>query len=200
MDELKKLILDKSTELFFHRGCRTVSIDEICSELRISKKTFYQYYSKKEILIEELLLSNMECQRELYEKHLQDKNAIDLFIYMIKQTKKNVDKDFRLFWSELKKYYPAIYRKFEETKLTVIREAFNNNILKGIEEGYFRKDLDVEMLSYFHTIQIQKTFEFIHDSNLKFTNKRILEFFIDLMIHMIANEKGLKYINEHYKD
>ncbi len=200
MEEIRKIILEKSSELFFSKGCRTVSIDDICTELRMSKKTFYQYFSKKEILIEQMLFSSMQAQQEIYEKQQKDKNAIDLFIYTIKQAKKNVDKDYHLFWNELKKYYPAVFKKFEESKVCFIQDTFTNNILKGMEEGYFRDNLDVEMLSFFHMVQIQKTFEMMHDSNLKFTTKRIVDFFIDLMIHLIANEKGLKYINEHYKD
>lgn len=200
MEEIRKIILEKSSELFFSKGCRTVSIDDICTELRMSKKTFYQYFSKKEILIEQMLFSSMQAQQEIYEKQQKDKNAIDLFIYTIKQAKKNVDKDYQLFWNELKKYYPAVFKKFEESKVCFIQDTFTNNILKGMEEGYFRGNLDVEMLSFFHMVQIQKTFEMMHDSNLKFTTKRIVDFFIDLMIHLIANEKGLKYINEHYKD
>lgn len=200
MDEIKKAILDKSTELFMQRGCRTVSIDEICAELRMSKKTFYQYFSKKEILIEEMLYHFMQAQKEFYQKHLKDKNAIDTFIFTIKQTKKNAEKDFHYFWSDLKKYYPTVYRNFEETKGQEMKNYFTMNINQGIKEGYFRDDLDVEMLSFFHSVQIRKTFEIMNENNEKFSSKRVTEFFIDLMIHLIANEKGLKYIKENYKE
>jgi len=36
----------------------------------------------------------------------------------------------------------------------------------------------------------------MQQSPKKYTKKRIVEFFIDLMIHLIANEKGLRYMNE----
>lgn len=32
----------------------------------------------------------------------------------------------------------------------------------------------------------------------KFSKRRVIDFFIDLIIHVIANEKGLKYLEEHY--
>ncbi len=200
MEENRKIILEKASEYFLQKGCRTVSIEDICTDLRISKKTFYQYFPKKEILIEEMLLGHMQNQRELYAKYANEKNAIDLFIFSIKHTKKNVDKDYHLFWNDLKKYYPSVFTKFQESQIEYVREVFTKNILQGIEEGYFREDLDVEILSFFHTVQIQKTFEIMLESNMKFTMKRIVDFFIDLMIHLIANEKGLKYINENYKD
>ena len=37
----------------------------------------------------------------------------------------------------------------------------------------------------------------MQQSPKKYTKKRIIEFFIDLMIHMIANEKGLQYMRDH---
>lgn len=35
-------------------------------------------------------------------------------------------------------------------------------------------------------------------SDKKYTKRRILDFFIDMLIHLIANEKGLQYLKENY--
>ncbi|MGE4515099.1 MAG: hypothetical protein AB7E26_14995, partial [Chryseobacterium sp.] len=56
----------------------------------------------------------------------------------------------------------------------------------------------IELTSIFHAIQIKNTFDLMEQSSIKFTKKRLLDFFIDLMMHLIANEKGLKYLEEHY--
>jgi len=37
-------------------------------------------------------------------------------------------------------------------------------------------------------------------SQLKFSLKRITDFFIDMIIRLIANEKGMKYIEENLTD
>ena len=55
MIDTENKILKKSSDLFFKHGFRSVSIDDICSELRISKKTFYKYFSQKDLLIERIL-------------------------------------------------------------------------------------------------------------------------------------------------
>jgi len=54
------------------------------------------------------------------------------------------------------------------------------------------------MIALFHSLQMKKTFEQMSQDPRKFSKKRIFDFFIDLMIHLIANEKGLKYMDEHY--
>jgi AcrR family transcriptional regulator len=47
----KKAVVDAALEKFRKYGIRRVTVDEIARELRISKKTFYQYFSNKESLI-----------------------------------------------------------------------------------------------------------------------------------------------------
>lgn len=44
MDSQQKLIIETSRKMFYQLGIRNVSIDEICAELRISKKTFYAQF------------------------------------------------------------------------------------------------------------------------------------------------------------
>jgi len=77
-----------------------------------------------------------------------------------------------------------------------IRLGFEINLRQGIAEGYYREDLDIELISLFHSLQIKNTFELMQQSPKKYPKKRIIEFFLDLMIHMIANEKGLQYLRE----
>jgi len=53
--ETRKRIIKVASELFLKYGLRSVTIDDICNELRISKKTFYVHFKQKEELIESLL-------------------------------------------------------------------------------------------------------------------------------------------------
>ena len=53
--EKEKLIQTTSQELFFKFGVKKVTVEEICSICKISKKTFYKYYSNKYELVKVLL-------------------------------------------------------------------------------------------------------------------------------------------------
>jgi AcrR family transcriptional regulator len=46
--------------MFFRLGIRSVSIDDICRELGMSKKTFYVYFASKDELVSQLLHANVE--------------------------------------------------------------------------------------------------------------------------------------------
>ena len=153
MEIFKENIIQIAAAQFHQMGIRNVSIDDVCAELRISKKTFYQYFPKKEDLVEAVIVYEKLQQRDKMRKQTKDKNAIDIFVYMIKELKKSTEYTPYLFWHDLKKFYPALYQKYDQMKHDTIRSAFEANIRQGIAEGYYRDNLDIELLSFFHTIQ-----------------------------------------------
>ena len=53
--ETSKRIADKAHALFIRYGIRSTSMDDIATELGISKKTIYQFYSNKDSLVEALV-------------------------------------------------------------------------------------------------------------------------------------------------
>lgn len=197
MEIITENIIQVAARQFHQIGIRNVSIDNVCAELRMSKKTFYQYFVKKEDLIEAVIAYEQNQHIEKIQKCIKDKNAIEIFIFMIKEIKKNTECAPFLFWYDLKKYYPRLYQKHDQIKTEQMKAAFEENIRKGIEEGYFRENLDVELLSLFHSVQINETLETMMRLQKKYTLKRLTDFFIDMIIHLIVNEKGLKYVQEN---
>ena len=45
MDQQQEQIIQTAGKLFNTNGIRNVSVDDVCAELRISKKTFYTHFS-----------------------------------------------------------------------------------------------------------------------------------------------------------
>ncbi len=198
MSNLKQNITHTASKLFHQSGVRNISIDEVCSALRISKKTFYQHFQQKEDLIGAVIEENKQQHFEKFEKNLRNKNAIDSLIFIIKELKKNSDCEPHQLWFDIQKYYPKIFDKYEIMKLEAVRIGFEQNLIQGIEEGYYRQNLDIELTSFFHSVQMKTTFEMMQENQKKYSKKRMMDFYIDLIIHLIANEKGLKYLEENY--
>jgi len=198
MSELKQKITETASKLFHRSGVRNISIDEVCSELHISKKTFYQHFQQKEDLIGAVIEHTQKQHFEFFNKNLVNKNAIDAMIFIVKELKKKSDCEPHQLWFDIQKYYPKVYEKYEEQNTQALRIGFEHNILQGIEEGYYRKDLDVELTSFFHSIQIRTTFAIMQEHQKKFSKKRMMDFYIDLILHLIANEKGMQYLVENY--
>ena len=51
---IKERIQQKAGELFRRYGIRSVTMDEIATQLGISKKTIYQFYSDKDALVKDI--------------------------------------------------------------------------------------------------------------------------------------------------
>jgi len=200
MESIKENIIQVAATQFHQVGIRNVSIDDVCAELRISKKTFYQYFDKKEELIDAVIAYGQGQHMAKVQKSIRDKNAIEVFIFMIKEIKKSAECAPFMLWHDLKKYYPDLHQKYDQIKTERIQYAFEENIRQGIKEGYYRDNLDIELLSFFHSIQIRNIFETMMQSQKKYSLKRLTDFFIDMIIHLIVNEKGLKYIEENFSE
>jgi AcrR family transcriptional regulator len=198
MDNQRESIIQTAGRLFEQFGIRSVTIDSVCNELRISKKTFYIYFPQKEDLVDAVLTYQTRNNFDKYEKLFKNKNAIDSLILIIRDLKKRLESESLPMCYDLEKYYPRVYKKHEAKKNEEIMSGFEMNIRQGIAEGYYRDDLDIELISLFHSLQIRNTFELMQLSPKKYPKKRLADFFIDLMIHLIANENGLKYMDEHY--
>ncbi len=196
MEEPKDNIILTASRLFEQFGIRSISIDNVCNELRISKKTFYTFFSQKEDLVDAVLIFQRSTQYEKFAKLFKNKNAIDSLIISIKEIKKSAGHESLSLFYDLEKYYPKLYEKYEQISKQEMRDAFERFLRQGIEEGYFREDLDVEMIAFFHSLQMRQTFQEMSQDAKKYSKKRIIDFFIDLMIHLIANEKGLRYMEE----
>lgn len=197
-DGLKEAIVNTARQMFEQYGLRSVSIDNVCKELGISKKTFYNYFEQKELLVNEVILAIKHENISRFAKQLKDKNAIDSLIVIIREIKKSEDCEPPTMWFDFEKYYPKLFAEHEKLKMEFIRNGFEHNLKQGISEGFYRDDLDIELTSFFHSVQLKTTIEMMQASDKKYTKRRILDFFIDMLIHLIANEKGLQYLKENY--
>lgn len=197
MESQYEIIVRTTSNLFQQFGVRSVSIDDVCKKLQISKKTFYTYFQQKEDLVDAVLTYLDKIHLEKFSKLLQNKNAIEAFLVILREIKKNADTEPKLMWHDIEKYYPKVFERNDLKKRDLMIKGFEANLRQGIEEGYYREDLDVELISLLSSTQIRSLFNLMIQSKKKYTQKRWVEFFIDLMIHIIANEKGLKYMEEH---
>ena len=198
METQQEIIVSTASRLFDQFGIRSVSIDNVCTELRISKKTFYTYFPQKEDVVEAVLMYQHKIQHDKFAKLFKNKNAIDSLIISIKEIKKSLGHESIAMCYDLEKYYPKVNEKYEQITRQEMRTGFELFLKQGVEEGYFREDLDVELIAFFHALQVKKTFDQMSQDPKKYSKKRLLDFFIDLMIHLIANEKGLNYMEENY--
>ncbi len=153
--KMKDKIIKKATDMFLKLGFKSVTMDDIAGEMCISKKTIYKYFCNKEVLIEEGTTAiHDEVHKIIDEIVARDYNAIEENFEirkMFKEMFKSVN-DSPIY--QLKKHYPEIYSKMMANKLDDCNVMFGQNIRKGISQGLYRENLDVDKYIRFYYMLI----------------------------------------------
>jgi TetR/AcrR family transcriptional regulator, biofilm operon repressor len=151
---MKDKIIKKATDMFLKLGFKSVTMDDIACEMCISKKTIYKYFSNKETLIEEgTEVVHQNIHRLMEEVIAQNHNAIAENFQMREMFKQMFQSFDQSPAYQLKKHYPEIYAKMMANEIEDCSQMFRQNIVKGIAEGLYRKETDVEAaVKFYYTL------------------------------------------------
>ena len=192
-------IIKTAGEMFFRLGIRSVSIDDICRELGISKKTFYVYFASKEELVEQLLQANLDYisakMAELLA--LQDfRQLVKVFLKRQEAEKNDVRRVPQLVY-DLKKYYPRQFARFQQNCFEMQKNYTMQYLQMGVEQGLVRANLNIELTAVLfakiHSDAI-RDFEIIeaHNHNMH----QLAHTAMDVFVRGVLSEEGLKLFNE----
>ncbi|WP_276978681.1 TetR/AcrR family transcriptional regulator [Flavobacterium filum] len=152
---MKTKIIEKATELFLKLGFKSITMDDIANEMAISKKTIYKFFCNKEVLIEETVEKvHNDIHHTMSEIFQQNHNAIEEN-FEIRRTFKELFKSSETSpVYQLKKHYPEIYDKVYSRQVDECKIWFRTNIEKGIAQGLYRSEVDIELYSKFYYLLI----------------------------------------------
>jgi AcrR family transcriptional regulator len=191
-------ILQKVKCLYQKYGIRSVTMDDVAHELGISKKTLYQYVQDKDELVQKVVDLELEERKKnidgIDHGHL---NAIEELLEINRCVNMMLREYSPATEYDLRKYYPALYIKIRNEKRSIMNKIITENLQKGIREGIYRKDIDVDIITKLHLTRIDNLSENELFSIAEYLNPKVyLEVFI-YHIRGIANEKGLEILNEN---
>lgn len=143
------------SDIFLRYGLRSSSMDDICTHLKISKKTLYSYFSNKDEVVEAVMFyRRSQFRAEEIIKQTQDIPSVQLVLGIAE----NISGSFKSLWPinifDMKKYHPAIYEKITQQDNSHIDRCMQFLFRKGWKEGMFRKDIDTEMQTEILNMQI----------------------------------------------
>ena len=196
---MKDKILQKSTDMFLRLGFKSITMDDIACEMCISKKTIYKYFSNKDLLIEE---SVQMVHKEIHETI--DKivglnfNAIEENFEIRRMFKEMFKSAESSPIYQLKKHYPEIYEKVLRMQVSVCEECFRDNIIKGIKEGLYRKDLDIEnYVKFYYTLIFSINENTMLEKDAQELELKALEYHIRAMATLTGIKELEKQILNH---
>ena len=192
---MKEKIIKKAKDMFLKLGFKSITMDDIAGEMCISKKTIYKYFANKELLIEESVqIIHTEVNEIITEIVSKNFNAIEenfeirrMFDDMFKST------DTSPIY-QLKKHYPEVYQKVLKYQVEMCESCFRDNIQKGITQGLYRNEINVDAYVKFYYFLIFTINENTRSEREAFAlEMEALEYHTRAM----ATEKGIAELEKH---
>ncbi|RLD43231.1 MAG: TetR/AcrR family transcriptional regulator [Bacteroidetes bacterium] len=159
----QELILNTAKELFWKHGFKRVTVEEICKNAKVSKMTFYKFYTNK-----------IELAKTVYNNVMQE--GIDKFHTVIHEESPAEDKINKLLLLKfestnnmsiefLQDFYADEHlglKEFIEEKTQEAWKFIIDDFIFAQNKGWFRKDVNPEL---FMSIS-QKLSELVNDTQL----------------------------------
>jgi len=182
----------------FQTGVKHVIMDDLANQLGISKKTIYQYFKDKDALVSSVVEFELANHALICNQSMQaaDNAVHEIFLLMaVIQEMFNRMNPLALF--EIEKYYPLAFEKIKNHKEEFIFSMIRTNLEKGIAEGLYRKDVDVNILSKYklETSFIPFNIQVFHPNKFDMlkVNLQIIEHFV----YGVATLEGHKLMDNY---
>lgn len=194
---MKEKIIQKATELFITLGFKSVTMDDIANQMGISKKTIYTHFNNKSALVREVTQSlfdqinlGINCICELDKNPIEELYDIKKFV-MLQLKNEKASPQF-----QLQKYYPEIHEEFKAQHFDKMSDCTINNLQRGVDQGLYRKNIDIEFISRIYFIGISG----IKDETIfpiqNFPKVEIFGTYLEYHLRGIVTPEGLKTLNK----
>lgn len=173
-------------------------MDDIAQSLAISKKTIYQYFKDKNEIVNTVAKVHMEKEkREIEEIHQQSGNIIEELFQMAQCMKKNHQRINPSVFYDLKKYYKKAWQIYLDYKNRVFYKSIISSLNRGISEGVFRPDINVDILATMRLELIQLAFNDEVFPRDKFDFAQVHQQLGEHFIHGLLTEKGKRLLSAY---
>lgn len=195
MDDLNKII-EESENKFFRYGFYKTTMNEIASDLRISKKTIYKFFPSKDDLVSAIAMHFMnEMKNKIIPALNSDKNAIEklgeLTNILTIVTKKIPSERME----EIKRLYPNLWNKIDRFRTEMMFGNITKVINQGKEEGLFI-DYPTQIIMNVLVAAVREVVnpDFILNNN--FSISEAARYALKIIIGGILTPKGKKEFNK----
>lgn len=196
--EVRERILGKANELFNRFGFRRVTMDDIALKAGMSKKTIYQSFVNKDELVDGVVEEHINKSVATCEENCcKAENAVHEIFLNIDMIQDLMSEMNPAIYEDMEKFFPTVFVKFFHHKNTYIFKKVQNNLEKGIAEGLFRKELNVDVITKF---RVETMFIPFNQDIFPYGKYNLVQLEIEtleLYLYGIATPEGQKLIKKY---
>lgn len=151
----KAKLLKAITPILLRKGPKNLTMDYVAKSLSISKRTLYELFGSKEIMVSEVINYVHQFHKERLEAKLkQFDNAMEQLAYALlvhQQLMQDIDLNF---FRDMDTRYPRIRQVFENASKSSYQGLMRVFEI-GVEQGVFRHDANYKVIAHLFRIQLE---------------------------------------------
>lgn len=154
----KERYVTKVYELFRKKGLK-LTMDDIAVELKLTKKTLYNNFKSKEVLMRtvmQFVIEDIEFKINL--SLSQGKNAIEALFHSSSMMNKTLEELGPQLLSDSSKYLPDLKVLDHTNRMSFYSRIISENLERGFLEGLYRSDINKELATLFFTSAMAKIY------------------------------------------
>lgn len=156
MNITKENILVQAEAFFLKYGFRNVTMDDLCKEMGISKKTLYQFFQTKDALVEACIFGYMEKEANKVQQIRQKAtDPVDAFYSLSKRALESLKEVSPFVIFDLQKNHPEIWKKFVNHDFEWQYNMLTTNFNTGIEQGFYRPEINASKVAKLFLLQAE---------------------------------------------
>lgn len=197
MTQEQEDILIRVKDLYLRYGIKSVTMDDVSRELGMSKKTLYQFFTDKSELVEGVIRFEIKRSVAIVDEIIgHGYDAIEEMYQIHRFMDAMARQHSHVAEYDLKKYYPAVFNDILKFKREHLYKIWKENIEKGKEQGYYRKEVNTEIISKTNLLRFESSMD-----TCIFSSEELLsqDFFTEILtyhIRGIATSKGIARFDE----
>ena len=203
MNDVREDILQVAIKRMQQVGIRSVSIDDICHELGMSKKTFYVYFASKDDLVQAILHKHEQKVAHDLDNALSKRSITQVIVEWAKIAKTANKKDLKTppMIYDLEKYYPQLSSSHKKVMRETAEKILVRFLEKGVSEGIFRAEIDVDVVAMMFLDMQYRLLDLMAGGQMtKEEVQRIGHQRMDIMMRGILTHEGFETLKKQVKN
>jgi AcrR family transcriptional regulator len=195
--EIRARIIKGAGKLFYTKGIKRVTMDNMASEIGMSKRTIYENFrDKTEILRATVDFLSDEHNRNLEQMQSESGNVMEVIIKILSYGLESIDVVTPMYLEDMQKFFPQVWEETIQKGRKSAQIQLQDLLERGKKEGLFRAEINTKLVSRIFYEQLN----LIHNNEAfpieEFPRKELFENMFLNFARGISTRKGVEVMEK----
>lgn len=193
---LKERIVIAAMAEFAVHGVKAVKMDDIVAQLGISKRTLYELYENKEVLLFEGVRRYHDSSKaKILEYAKEARNVMDIILFVYRMKSQEFQATSPQFYEDIQKYPRVTSFLADERQRN--QEQLHSFMERGVAEGFFRPDVRYRLIN--HLFEAMGSYIREHQLIQQFSSDELFYNILFVTLRGICTMKGIEVL-DHFME